>query len=31
VVGHGVEDDGHIFCCVHCAAHAGIVGLADRA
>jgi hypothetical protein len=30
VIGHGVEDDGKVFCCVHCASHAGVRGLADR-
>jgi hypothetical protein len=31
VVGHGVESDGSIFCCAHCAEQAGVGGLADRA
>ncbi len=31
VVGHGVEHDGAVFCCVSCAKHAGVVGLKDRA
>jgi hypothetical protein len=31
VVGHGVESDGHIFCCAHCAEHSGAGGLRDRA
>jgi hypothetical protein len=31
VVGHGVEKDGTVFCCVHCAQHAGVAGLKDRA
>jgi Rieske Fe-S protein len=30
VIGHGVEDDGRIFCCAHCATAAGVQGLADR-
>ena len=30
IIGHGVEADGRIFCCVHCAAHAGETGLRDR-
>jgi nitrite reductase/ring-hydroxylating ferredoxin subunit len=30
VVGHGVEADGSIFCCVHCAEHRGEKGLVDR-
>ena len=29
VIGHGVEQDGRIFCCAHCAGHAE--GLKDRA
>jgi hypothetical protein len=31
VIGHGVEADGQIFCCAHCAAAAGVHGVADRA
>ena len=31
VVGHGVEANGKVFCCAHCAAEAGVVGVADRA
>ncbi|PYJ46408.1 MAG: hypothetical protein DME85_10895 [Verrucomicrobia bacterium] len=31
VVGHGVEADGQIFCCVHCARTAGKTQLRDRA
>src|SRR6266511_4453307 len=31
VVGHGVEAKSRIFCCAHCAAEAGVAGLADRA
>jgi hypothetical protein len=31
VVGHGVEKDGAIYCCVHCAEHDGVTGLKDRA
>ena len=30
VVGHGVEQDGSIFCCAHCAAEKGVVGAHDR-
>ncbi len=30
VIGHGVEADGRIFCCAHCAGHAGVQGLKDR-
>lgn len=31
VVGHGVESDGRIFCCAHCAEAVGVQGLEDRA
>ena len=31
VIGHGVEDDSEFYCCVHCARHAGVKGLRDRA
>jgi nitrite reductase/ring-hydroxylating ferredoxin subunit len=31
IVGHGVEADGSIYCCVHCARKAGETGLRDRA
>ena len=31
VIGHGVEQNGRIFCCAHCAEQAGVTGLADRA
>jgi hypothetical protein len=31
VIGHGVEANGEIFCCAHCAAEAGVTGVADRA
>ena len=30
VVGHGVQDEGAIFCCVHCAKQSGVKGLRDR-
>ncbi len=30
VIGHGVEAEGRIFCCVHCASLAGVEGLRDR-
>jgi hypothetical protein len=30
IVGHGVEADGQIFCCVHCARAAGKTQLKDR-
>ena len=31
VVGHGVEKDGEVYCCVHCASREGVKGLKDRA
>jgi Rieske Fe-S protein len=31
VIGHGVEADGRIFCCAHCAEHEGVPELRDRA
>jgi hypothetical protein len=31
VIGHGVEADGAMFCCAHCARESGASGLADRA
>ncbi|MDQ4018586.1 MAG: hypothetical protein M3188_01975 [Actinomycetota bacterium] len=31
VIGHGVETDGRIFCCAHCAEQVGVTGLTDRA
>jgi len=30
VIGHGVEPDGHSFCCAHCAREAGYSRIADR-
>jgi Rieske Fe-S protein len=30
VIGHGVEADGRIFCCVHCSSQEGVSGLEDR-
>ncbi|MCT8991729.1 hypothetical protein NYR54_15760 [Chelativorans sp. SCAU2101] len=30
VIGHGVEKDGVIFCCAHCAAQEGVEQLKDR-
>ena len=30
IIGHGVEADGRIFCCAHCAKHEGVSGLQDR-
>ena len=31
VIGHGVEVDGRMFCCAHCARHTGAREVADRA
>ena len=31
IVGHGVEANGRIFCCAHCAQRAGVEGVSDRA
>lgn len=31
VVGHGVEAQGDIFCCAHCAQQEGVTELRDRA
>ena len=31
IVGHGVEADGSIYCCAHCAERSGVGSLADRA
>ncbi len=30
IIGHGVEEDGRIFCCAHCAEQEGVGGLTDR-
>ena len=30
IVGHGVEAEGRIFCCAHCAQQEGVTGLTDR-
>jgi hypothetical protein len=30
IVGHGVEADGNVYCCVHCASEEGVTQLADR-
>lgn len=31
IIGHGLETDGAMFCCAHCAKHAGVTELQDRA
>lgn len=30
IIGHGVEEDGTIFCCAHCAGKSGKVNVKDR-
>jgi len=30
IIGHGVEANGWIFCCAHCAEQSGVSGLQDR-
>jgi hypothetical protein len=30
IVGHGVEDNGTMFCCASCAKHEGVHGIKDR-
>lgn len=31
IIGHGVEEDGSIYCCAHCARHSGATEVKDRA
>jgi len=31
IIGHGHEAGGRMYCCAHCARHAGVEGVADRA
>jgi hypothetical protein len=31
IVGHGVESHEAFYCCAHCAHHAGVAGVSDRA
>lgn len=31
IIGHGVEGDGRMYCCAHCARHSGLTEVADRA
>jgi hypothetical protein len=31
VIGHGVESNGSVFCCAHCAHEEGVAAVADRA
>jgi len=30
IIGHGVQHGDTIYCCVHCAKHAGVTGLRGR-
>jgi hypothetical protein len=30
VIGHGVEQDGTVYCCAHCAQQSGVRGIKDR-
>jgi hypothetical protein len=30
IVGHGLEANGSMFCCVHCASQEGVIALQDR-
>jgi hypothetical protein len=30
IIGHGVEADGRMFCCAHCAGRVGVTAVADR-
>jgi hypothetical protein len=30
IIGHGVEAEGSLFCCAHCASRAGVRGVRDR-
>ena len=31
IIGHGLQDNGTIFCCAHCARESGVTELQDRA
>ena len=31
IVGHGVEANGQVFCCAHCAGEMGVTAVKDRA
>lgn len=31
IVGHGVEGEGHLYCCAHCARESGVANVQDRA
>ena len=30
IIGHGVEGNGDMYCCAHCASHSGVRGVRDR-
>jgi hypothetical protein len=30
ILGHGIESDGHYYCCAHCAKSSGVAGVRDR-
>lgn len=30
VIGHGIEGEGEVYCCAHCAREAGVTGVADN-
>jgi hypothetical protein len=30
IIGHGIESDGRMFCCAHCAEQSGVTDAADR-
>lgn len=30
IVGHGIEANGSMYCCAHCASASGVEGVADR-
>jgi len=31
IIGHGLEENGHYYCCAHCAHHEGAERVTDRA
>lgn len=31
IIGHGIEADGTVFCCAHCASQQGVEAVQDRA
>ena len=31
ILGHGIEADGHFYCCAHCAREEGVTAVADHA